>query len=44
MYNNLKFETPSSTSLGRKKSFNYALYYLEKGKPYMDICLQLRFK
>jgi len=44
LYNNLKFETPSSTSLGRKKSFNYALYYLEKGKPYMDICLQLRFK
>lgn len=44
LYNNLKFETPSSTGTGSKKSFNYALYYVENEDPYMDICLQLRFK
>ncbi len=44
LYNNLKFETPSSTGTGSKKSFNYALYYVENGESYMDICLQLRFK
>ena len=44
LYKNLKFETPTSTSSGSKKSFNYALYYVENGEPYMDICLQLRFK
>ncbi len=44
LYNNLKFETPSSTGAGSKKSFNYALYYVENENPYMDICLQLRFK
>jgi type II restriction enzyme len=44
LYKNLKFETPTSTGSGNKKSFNYALYYCEGGEPYMDICLQLRFK
>jgi type II restriction enzyme len=44
LYNNLKFETPTSTGTGSKKSFNYALYYSENGESYMDICLQLRFK
>ena len=44
LYNNLKFETPSSTGTGSKKSFNYALFYMEGDQSYMDICLQLRFK
>ncbi len=44
LYNNLKFETPTSTGSGSKRSFNYALYYLENDIPHMDICLQLRFK
>ena len=44
LYNNLKFETPTSTGSGNKKSFNYALFYMEDKQAYMDICLQLRFK
>jgi hypothetical protein len=44
LYNNLKFETPTSTGTGSKKSFNYALYYNQDDEHYMDICLQLRFK
>jgi len=44
LYNNLRFETPTSTGSGSKKSFNYALYYNDGGKHFLDICLQLRFK
>lgn len=44
LYNNMRFETPSSTGAKNKKSFNYALYYEENSKSFMDICLQLRFK
>lgn len=44
LYKNLRFETPTSTGSGSKKSFNYALHYKENGIDYMDICLQLRFK
>lgn len=44
LYNHLQFETPYSTGSGSKKAFNYALFYMENDQPYMDICLQLRFK
>jgi hypothetical protein len=44
LYNNLRFETPTSTGTGNKKAFNYALYYEENSLPYVDICLQIRFK
>ena len=44
LYNNMRFETPSSTCTKSKASFNYALYYDIKNEDYMDICLQLRFK
>lgn len=44
LYKNLKFDTPSSTNTGKKKSYNYALFYKENDIPCVDICLQLRFK
>ena len=44
LYNNLRFETPTSTGSGSKRSFNYALYYSDADEHYMDICLQVRFK
>jgi len=46
LFMNTKFETASSTSGGKKKSFNYALYYEDQNtqESMMDICLQLRFK
>ncbi|WP_076416407.1 HpaII family restriction endonuclease [Shewanella sp. UCD-KL12] len=44
LFNNLKFEAPSSTGKGSKSSFNYALPLEIKGIQYMDICLQIRFK
>ncbi|WP_157822346.1 HpaII family restriction endonuclease [Psychromonas sp. Urea-02u-13] len=44
LYYNLRFETPSSTGQGSKKSYNYALHYTEHNNDFMDICLQLRFK
>ncbi|HIF9105297.1 TPA: HpaII family restriction endonuclease [Photobacterium damselae] len=44
LFNNLRFETPSSTGTGSKSSFNYALYYEDNNESYLDICLQIRFK
>lgn len=44
LFTRLKFETPSSTGKGSKKSYNYALYVEEDNTPFVDICLQLRFK
>lgn len=44
LYKSLKFDTPSSTSTGSKKSFNYASYYSQNEEHFVDICLQLRFK
>jgi len=46
LYENMRFESPPSTSAGSKSSFNYALYYEDESTqtPMMDICLQLRFK
>lgn len=43
LFNNLRFETPSSTGKGSKASFNYALHYCEQGIDYIDICMQIRF-
>lgn len=44
LYNNLKFEAPSSTGKGSKSSFNYALPIEINGDTFIDICLQIRFK
>jgi hypothetical protein len=44
LYNNLRFETPPSTSTGSKRSFNYALHYSDGMEQLMDICLQIRFQ
>lgn len=43
LFNNLRFETPSSTGRGSKASFNYALHYSEDASDYVDICMQIRF-
>ncbi|MDE0723754.1 MAG: HpaII family restriction endonuclease [Alphaproteobacteria bacterium] len=44
LYKHLRFETPPSTGKNSKASFNYALYYEVENIPYVDICLQIRFK
>lgn len=43
LFNNLRLESPSSTGVGSKASFNYALLYEEDGKSFVDMCLQIRF-